>query len=317
MPLPGNQFLRSWRVQIGEEAEPGSTPPLSALISNPDKVIESDEKGNGVRVAFLVERDERNVPNNAELEIANLSAETREFIESDRKLKLQLTAGFQGNTGLIFRGRIRNAETIRVGPDLMTQISCGDAEDEFISAELPKDKSKWSAGTPVAKVLLDLVSFAGVGKGNVATVAPTALLGNSPVLKGPYSAHGSPFAALQTLCAACEPEITWSVQNGEFQGALYGFPSVLEPGPIVSPSTGLIGTPRIEVAREKAGDVIRQRKIATFTTVMLPNIRPGIAFPLESDKVTGLYICRTVRHAGDSQGADWLTEVTAEPLAAI
>ena len=76
--------------------------------------------------------------------------------------------------------------------------------------------------------------------------------------------------------------------------------------PFISPSTGLIGSPEIG----KDG-------IVKFKSLLQQELQPFHRVQLQSTHMPlSTYLIHKVTHMGDTRGAEWYTEVEAEPLKA-
>lgn len=281
------QFARRVTVEIGD--------PIAGV-----KVMSGT--GLGLRVAFNVERDTKSYPNNAEIGIWNLAPETRAKILGKKELTCRIKAGYEGNVQQIFFGTMRKAWVERALPDIVFRASAGDDEAKLV-ATIERTCVK---GTPVTTVLASLVSACGFLPGNLAEVADARLecgatIPTTLVLAGSAIEELSEFTRSVGL--------TWSIQDGAFQFLRTAAPFVATQGPIVSPYTGLIGSPCQEFVKDK-GDT-EPVLVTSGKALMLPDLAPGKRFLLQSAEVTGMFVARVVKHYGDTAGQEWYTEFQA------
>lgn len=92
--------------------------------------------------------------------------------------------------------------------------------------------------------------------------------------------------------------LEWSIQNETLVIKPAGLPDLLATVRLSS-STGLIGSPE------------KREKGVNFKCLLAPELMPGSPVLLDSEQIKGLFICRTVKHNGDTKQGDWLTEVEA------
>lgn len=286
MPIPVEQFKRSVTVTIGEA-------PTAIKVT-------TEGTDPGLRIAFKIDRDTKPFPNNAEVAIWNLSKSRRNMLLKPA-LVCQIEAGYLGATQVIFLGTLRRPTVNYEGTEIVFRASGGDGEGETNgtkSAGPATINTSFAKGSPVVAVLQALIAASGIGPGNVAEVSD-AKLAYGNVLTRPLTLAGPVVEELSGFCRALG--LSWSVQNGAFQFLRVDAPFTLVQGPLISPATGLIGTPRTDV--EKDG-----KTIVVGSALLLPDMTPGKRFALQSETVSGVYTARKTSHIGDTHGNDWRVE---------
>jgi hypothetical protein len=121
-----------------------------------------------------------------------------------------------------------------------------------------------------------------------------------------YAMQGNAGEELTRLLAPYEK--SWSIQDGRLE--ILGFTETLqEETVLLSPETGLIGTPEL-------GSPLKKGKPSPMKMKSLLNgkIRCGGRILLNSKNVSGVYKCTSVTHTGDTHGGDWQTEIEAFPI---
>ena len=115
-----------------------------------------------LQLKFLVNQEFRNGTFIAEINIYNLSEESRQKIMDSRKKKILLSAGYygyvdgsgyvEGNTTLaeIFDGVIINTSTVTDGKDTITTLFCNTAYDEYKKTSVEKS---WGKNTAIVDVI--------------------------------------------------------------------------------------------------------------------------------------------------------------------
>lgn len=261
---------------------------------------------NALRISFKVSKTSVGKPNEATIKIYNLSPQNEAQI-SDEFTDVVLNAGYKGNLGLIFKGNITLVTREKSGPDVITEITCGDGDEDYRNAIL---NETIAANTTDAQVISRAVaSFtAGTTQGNVqVSSTPRArgrvLTGNTrDVLESIARANGA----------------NWSIQDGQLQVLPS---SAILPGQaiVVSPATGMIGAPTIT---DKGFKV---------KTLLNPQYRIGGTIQINSQyaqtkakkaaksatpqkmRLPPNGICKivTITHDGDTRSNNWYSELEA------
>ena len=141
------------------------------------------------------------------------------------------------------------------------------------------DLLKTIAGQMGLQVSADQLALAGSGS----TPGPTAL-------------YGFAHAEMDVLCRSLGLE--WSIQNGRLL-LLREDAATAETAVVLTPATGLIGTPQ-----RNAKEPGKKRTIDVQSRLQ-PALKPGRLVKLESQTLSGLLRCRTVEMLGDTHGSDW------------
>lgn len=307
-----------------------------------DKEFSSLNVQRPLTFSFSVQRDKTLTPNNANVLVYNLSADTRAHLEqlsggfgqgtgkspnskihSDKPrttakkpttgvavasqefgVTVRLETGYGDHVGCIFFGVLRKVSSWRQGADWLTQISGGDAEQSITTARISQTFPK---GTPLASVVRALVkSIPGIGDGNLSNVLGTlqssGFLGGGTKLTKAHTFHGSSANALQQIMVSTGLE--WHISDGVFYAGPAGTPTVPGEGPLLTPETGLVDEPQID----RNGAVIGK-------ALLNPDLLPGRVFRIESSRVTGNFLCSKTQHKGDSAGLAWYVEFVGTPPA--
>lgn len=263
-----------------------------------DIKLEASQGATSLRVTFEVERDTKPYPNNAKFAIWNLNPKHRKQLVSKNEVTVRLEAGYEENSQQIFFGTARRARTTRDGQDLITTLDVGDGEKELQAATISKT---FAVGTPVAKVLLELAKAIGLGIGNVGMFAALARLPGGLTLTQPLTVSGPVVEELAAFCRSVGLE--WSVQGEALQFLDVTTPVLPGSAAILSPLTGLIGQPRIDL------DSRVKKTICVARSLLQPQLVPGALFLMQSELVLGAFAVRKSRHVGDTQGNDWYVDV--------
>lgn len=239
-------------------------------------------------ITFDVKRVKGSKPNEAKITIANLSDYTIAFLEQPDQV-VQLLAG-EGAVQQLFAGSIltsRGCTTTDETPERVTTILAKDGHrvwrDTTYSASYPP-------GTNVTLVVNDLVARSGLPLGHMDPI---------PALQFP---SGWAFLGKwrDALAEVLLPLGYYYTIQDQALYVLNG--STVAPGnvPLISPTTGLIGSPK------------RTKKGVDVTCVLNPAVRPAWGLQLKSRGFKGLYRTVNVRHVGDSGGIKWQTVAQCE-----
>jgi hypothetical protein len=313
-------FRRSFRVTIA------------------DKQFGSEDGIRPLTFSFSVQRDKTITPNNATLLLTNLSQDTRDHLEElsggtgqglvarnsklsarDRTSKkakpgvavavqgqgvaVRIEAGYGENMGQIFFGVLRRVSSWKSGSEWLTEISGGDGEGTLATAKISKTFVK---GTPITSVVRACVGALGVGPGGLnntlSALETSGLLTGGRVLERALTLHGDAATELDQVLRSCGFE--WSIQDGNFYAGPAGTPTFPGQGPLLTPQTGLLDTPRIE----KNGKVVG-------TALLNPDLLPGRVFRIQSSRVTGNFVCSKTQHRGESTADPWEVQFVGDPPA--
>ena len=247
-----------------------------------------------LRIDFKIKKDSESKANEGTVEIYNLSAETRDLLQS-QGLKYELRAGYFGLNeipliGVISTGDVVDAVTRRSGPDFITEIKIsegGEALDKSL------DKS-FAENVSTKTIIGAMVSSLGLAKGVIVGV-------KDEILKSGYSATGKIKDRLDELFK--KQGLEWSIQNGEVQAYPIG-KSTNETAVLLDSETGLL-----KAYREKAklaGSSERVDRLI-FEALINPEIRVGRKVKISSytEKIDGVFTVRKLTYNGSNRGGNF------------
>lgn len=270
--------------------------------------------GEGLRVASEGERALRFLfrarkvasrdPNTLDLEIRNLGEDSRSKLAGVENTPITLEAGYLDNVGAIFIGKVRSIDNVRSGTEWTTRVQAADglgASKATLHETLAPNTQVGAAIQRMAEQL-----------GKKAKVSVKAALARAA--KGDLAGAGKTFAKGLTI----EGNI---LERLDGMGKEHGFEVsvqdeellILKPGEtathravVLSPSTGLVGSPERIRDEKRPKDVIV--KLRAF---MIPALIPGGLVELESDVISGRFRATEVSYQGDTHGPAWHTEIEA------
>lgn len=278
--------------------------------------------GEGLRVAFDVQKTVHSSANTATVQIYNLSAANR--ARGSKGAVVRLSAGYGNLLELLYEGEVERADTSRSGADIITTLECGDGVVAFdaqtINKTYPAGKSVTAVISDVAKrftesfpdYAADPVSFnrqprkkkasrlsvKGLDRDLARLESSLGAQGFSLVLRRPMSLSGNGREVMDELARMWR--FFWSVQDGTIRVVAYG--AVNEEAVLLSKETGMLDIP----SPTEYGVKIR--------SLIVPQLRPGGALVVRSETVNGQFRIESVRISGDTRGGNWTTECEARSL---
>jgi len=251
----------------------------------------------GLRVSFKIARDGTPQANGLEVAIYNLSEASRARFEA-KGARIAVLAGYGENLAQLCSGDVRYAQSMKQGPDWITKLEAGDGERALAHAQV---NESWKPGTPVSAVVKKAVEALQLDPGNA--------LAKAQEIAGEFSSgyvqHGK---ASRELSSLLEPRgYSWSVQDGRLE-IVKAKESLPEIAPLISPDTGLIGSPEMGTPTKPG-----ERPRLKLRSLLQPRLRPKQRFELDSLAHRGVFVAEKVTHTGDTFGNDWYTDVEARP----
>lgn len=282
---PTAQWQRSCSLAVGSE----SGLDLSAL-----------------RIKFATHKGDMQTPNSAEITVYNLSPETVARIKGEFK-RVTLSAGYVGNSGVIFDGTIRQVRSMRSGSDSWIEILVADGDRAYNFATV---NCTLAAGARPS----DQVAVCGTAMAEMGTQT-----GYVPDLGGQELPRGKVMygmARSYMTDVADSTDTSWSIQDGKMQ-MVPGDSYLPGEAVVLNAGTGLIGSP------EQTNEGIKVRCLIN------PRIRIGGRIKLDNASIAaakaelqigavskaaridtdGIYRVLKVEHTGDTRGTDWYADL--------
>lgn len=248
-----------------------------------------------LRVSFRVIMTATSLPFEAQVELFNPSDTT---VAACRRpdAQIELVAGYQ-TPGVIFRGEpiLGGVRRARQGPDSILSLDLADRWKVTREAWFDRE---YAAQTNATQVVEDAIAAMGLPVGFV------EVPGN---LRWPRGVSFSGRASDVLDEVAESVGASWRVDGGVVVFAADQTPTVARQGPLITADSGMVGSPTLR------GDV--SKDAIEVRSLLLPDMRPGRPFRVQSEDISGNYIARDVMHVGDS-GYDqpFYTEMIGAPL---
>lgn len=276
---------------------------------------------SGLDIAFKIQKTLKPQPNKADIIVWNLTADHRKQLEGQRDrlgkrsapVHVELEAGYDNDTHLIFTGDLSVVFSERDGADIATHVEAGDGS---LSWRQARANFSFQSGTSIKDVLGGVGKALLTGKGNVNDSLNK--IGNLIKIDsegGTFpegtTVSGSAVEEFQRICDSAGLE--WSIQNGVIQVKQKGKPlsqSAIE----LTPETGLLGSPSVKVSPPDPQKTKKQEKVVKCEVLMIPGLVPGRKVHLKSESFDGVYEIWEVVFEGDTHGEKWGAELELRPL---
>ncbi len=270
-------WLRTYQMRCGEMGKKGF------MIGNIDSPTQ-----DCLHINFSVEKSNAENPNNAKVQIWNLSPQNLSILDT-KDCIVELKAGYGGNNSLILVGNVTSAVTTLDGADRMTELEVVDGlvelRDTNISVSL---NGKVNCKTVYQQIAKEMGLSLSLAKDLSYKTLPNG-----------FSYVGKAKGGLQKLAGACGHE--WTIQNQVLQVSWPGR-AVDTRGYLLSSDTGLINIPkRITI------DSGEETKTGWEVEYLLNGaIGVNDIVQLRSNIVSGYFLVHKVTMDGDNMEGDWL-----------
>lgn len=249
----------------------------------------------GLRQNFTVEKSDKESTNKLSLSIYNLSQNTIDIV-AKAKNKIILRAGYadEGTSSLFF-GDIVSTISRKEGPNKVLEIEAFDGQTNIQNKNI---SISYNAGTPKQQIFNDLVTAFGIPLTN-----PQSLGGQ---FANGYSYVGKVKDALTEILSPLGK--SWTIQNEQLVIITKG-ESVQRSGLLISPNTGLIGTPEaLSDQDEKQSDIDEVPKRWKIKSLLFPQLFPGVDLEIQSNKVNGVFRVESIYLSGDNYEGEFICE---------
>lgn len=245
-------------------------------------------------------------PNTCDLRIYNLSTDHQKELEQattptpgapPKVVACSISAGYVGRQSLIFSGQLRGANTVTDGATDVTELTTGDGDKALAQSRM---SIALGPGTSGAAGMKKILASLGVGDGNLSKAL--ALLQAQPLAASLFNAgvllKGSAAELMTDFCRSCGLE--WSIQNGALQVTDLNAPLDGE-AVLVDAQHGMVGSPTVDT-----------RGILSVTTLMIPDLAPGVKIAVNTPHLKGGYRIIHVEWKGSTFENDWYCHLEAQ-----
>lgn len=277
-----------------------------------------------LRIKFSIDKNIEPEPNRARIELYNLNADHRAALKKEYLVTLR--AGYRGDLGsppgelatslpIIFKGNLTNVIQAYTGVDWVTTLTSGDGKTATKKGKMndlvPRDTSVKEVFDRIKKRIeeLGVEVMSNFSESILHWIMNQFQRGSSTPAgegtSGVASTLGAPKALVGPIDEILTQEtaklnLSWSVQNNVLIVRPKGG-SDAQPAIILSPSTGLVGSPE------------RTENGVSGKALMISGLEPGRAVDIQSRIITGRFVITKATIAGDTHGADWGIDWEAMP----
>ena len=228
------------------------------------------------------------------IQLYNLTAGNDLLFNWDKKkAKVILKTGYENiDQDIIYSGEVTSYERVYERTDIISVLSLGDGHEVLTGANINKS---YKASMTIASILDDVVKevkragveIAGDVKKKIADIKAT-----SKKVDNGYSVSGLLSNCLETLLKPFNK--TFTIQNDVLKIIEIGQETATETPTLLTPSTGLIGSP----TKTKDG--------LEFTALIQPGkFNPGQFVQIQSKNFNGTYKIIKSNFVGDTHDNDW------------
>lgn len=263
------------------------------------RVIELDAGGNLLKqpltIHFDIEFDDTEHIDKATIKVYNLSESTISKIIVNSVVTL--SAGYEGDVGVIFKGVVKQAKTSWSGVDKVTEITCIDETGKYLSEKVSKT---FAPGTKASTVLKYLVDKAGL---QMVDFTPTKdfVYRKGKVVKGGVKAQ------LKLIVKDTHSKMRINAGKMYIRAPKKGDHT----GFVLNKETGLIDHPEKIETEEDTKDTGVKKKRSGYKLKMLLNhrVKADSIFVVDSKVLAGQVRSAKGKHTCD--GNSFYTEVEA------
>ncbi len=269
------------------------------LFNRSSEIHIGDNHISGLDISFSIEKTLTREPNNCELKVWNLNDRNRKCLRDQKRIPVMLKAGYEDSLGLLFKGDLAEAFSLREGPDWITTIRSGDGLSAFQSARINKS---FKAGTPIIDILKEVAKTLGISVGDaIKRLEGRAFPGASKTLTSGTAFSGSSCVELHKLCKSIGLEA--SIQDNVLQ-ILISKEALEQTAVLLSPNTGLIDSPQVSNK-----GILRARSLLNH------ELFPGRKVKVESGEIKEqLFRIERANYIGETFGQDWYVDIEAQAL---
>lgn len=295
-------FNRSYYLLIGNSNA------LGVLVTT--DVNSEIVKGKGrsaLQIEFSIEKSDNPKKNNrARITVYNLNDESIGKIKKDFKVILEAGYG-DDDTGrnLLFSGQVKNVSTEVSQGTIKTVVTC---EDGYVPSREGYTSTTFRGKTSVRDILRELITKdLGLPNPNMNNGKLGANTGLNKVYTKGSAKIGTTSEIITKICE--DNFLTWSIRDGEALVYPVNGSSGVEV-PLISVDSGMIDSPQksqINVTKlDKSKDL---KDVYKVKTLLQGAYNIGDMVKLESKFVNGVFKITALKHVGNYEGQDWITEL--------
>lgn len=222
-------------------------------------------------------------PNECELTIYNLDKEKRNAVINKKSI-ITLSAGYESENGIIFKGSLETGEAVYNSPDWLINITSKDGIKQLKT--LVKSIS-FTPKTEVKKIIDHIIKETGLTAGDLSGI-PQKYYSKGFVL------NGEAIKNLKDILA--NKKIDFFVNDGVIN-IVEKNKNLNTNAILLNESSGLIGTPK----KTKDGYAVK--------SLLRPSLNPNSYIKVESKSYTGFLIVKNVILTGYTRSNEWYADL--------
>lgn len=241
----------------------------------------------------------------ATIEAYNLSPATRNSIK--KGMPIILNAGYEGDIGAIFTGKVSQVSDKHSGTEVITTIAAAEALEEWLSKEVNKT---YTAGSKASAIVKDLLNIFGLEVGTM-ELAVDKEYPRGKVCKGKVK-------NVLTEIVTSDCKSRFLIRNGIV--TINDPKTGTKTGYVLSAESGLLqaaeATDRTETTtRQTTVKDGKEKQEVTYKRECLLNyhLAPADVVKIKSDTLNGNHLIKGGQHTGCPDG-DWKTTIEVQPL---
>jgi len=260
-----------------------------------------DQDGRLLALDFETKSTRSKEPNQGVFNIYNLSASTRQEIETDAKA-VRCYAGYDGDAKLIYQGDIVFVNSLKSSADWVTTLHCGDGFAAFTESVTSKT---YASGTDKQIIVNQIAEDMGL----VVKSTKDAISG---ALNGSLTLDGKSKDQLEVLARDSGAE--YSIQDNELNITKVGRP-IDDVAIVLRADTGLLEHPTVTDkgvnVKAQLNPDIRPGKLIKLEPIAV-QVTPGQGqIPERGSDYAGVYLCQTVAFIGNNYGGAFDVNIEA------
>lgn len=241
----------------------------------------------------------------ATIEAYNLSPATRNSIK--KGMPIILNAGYEGDIGAIFTGKVSQVSDKHSGTEVITTIAAAEALEEWLSKEVNKT---YTAGSKASAIVKDLLNIFGLEVGTM-ELAVDKEYPRGKVCKGKVK-------NVLTEIVTSDCKSRFLIRNGIV--TINDPKTGTKTGYVLSAESGLLqateATDRTETTtRQTTVKDGKEKQEVTYKRECLLNyhLAPADVVKIKSDTLNGNHLIKGGQHTGCPDG-DWKTTIEVKPV---
>jgi hypothetical protein len=250
-----------------------------------------------LRCDFNITKSLKTEPNNLDLVVYNLSEDSRGYLQElalkKKAIPVQIAVGYKDTKVLdqIWLGDLRRCISVNNPPEWITTLSSGDGEKSTQSAKI---QQSFGYNTPIDTVLNAIIRAvnSSLGANRLSNTEAQTIVRNAKMnaggrmLSSGITISGNAVKELEKFCESCGIEV--SIQDNKLQ-LLERRKALSETSILVSPKTGMIGTPEVD-----------HKGVIQIQHLIQPGFKPGRLMSVVSKRVQGLYRIESLEYIGST-----------------